>query len=212
MNGDLKSRLAARLAEPLPPPLVGSRFEPRPRGDRHYREIPPEARRAAVLVLLYPLEGRWHVPLTLRPSQLPDHGGQVCLPGGALEPDETSDEAAIREFHEELGAAGHSIELAGRLSTLYVHASNFAVEPWVGTTQERPVMTPDPREVEALLEVPLRHLMDAANIGWQNRIYQGQPYTAPHIVWQSYCIWGATCMILGELVTLLEAMGVEEIC
>jgi hypothetical protein len=88
-----------------------------------------------------------------------------------------------------------------------VHASNFAIEPWVGFTRERPPMTPDSREVEALLEVPLVHVLDPANLGAQTRHYQGQPYTAPHILWQTHCIWGATCMILGELVTLLEEMG-----
>jgi 8-oxo-dGTP pyrophosphatase MutT (NUDIX family) len=162
-------------------------------------------------LLLYPLAERWHVPLTLRGSHLPDHGGQVCLPGGALEPGETGSEAAIREFHEELGAEGHEIELVGRLSTLYVHASNFAVQPWVGSTRQRPNMTPDPREVEALLEVPLWHMLDPASIGWTTRRYRGQPYTAPHILWQSHCIWGATCMILGELAVLLEEMGVQDL-
>ena len=211
MNTKLPEQLATRLAQPLARPLVGSRFEPMPRVERHYRAVPPEARQAAVLILLYPLDGQWHVPLTLRPSDLPDHGGQICLPGGALEPGETSADAAVREFHEELGAEGQSINLIGRLSTLYVPSSNFAVQPWVGSTSMRPAMSPDPREVEALLEMPLAHLLDPANLGWQTRVYQGQPYTAPHILWQSHCIWGATCMILGEFATLLEQMAIREV-
>jgi 8-oxo-dGTP pyrophosphatase MutT (NUDIX family) len=56
----------------------------------------------------------------------PVHGGQVSLPGGALNPGETAAEAALREFHEDLGAVGHPIRLLGRLSLIYVHASNFA--------------------------------------------------------------------------------------
>jgi len=210
MSESLPERVAARLAHPLAGPMVGSRFEPTPRLDRHYNTVPSGARRAAVLILLYPLDGAWHLPLTLRPSHLPDHAGQVCLPGGAMEPGETSRDAAIREFYEELGADGHPIELLGRLSTLYVHASNFAIEPWVGCTPKRPPMTPDPREVETLLEVPLLHLLDPANLGSQTRHLQGQPYTAPHFLWQTHCIWGATCMILGEFVTLLEELGIRE--
>lgn len=208
MNHDLLERLAARLAQPLAGPLVGSRFEPKPRLDRHYNRVPPGARQAAVLILFYPREGQWTVPLTLRPSHLPDHAGQICLPGGALEAEESGRDAAVREFHEELGAEGHAIQLIGRLSTLYVNASNFAIEPWVGFTDRRPAMVPDAREVEALLEVPLAHLLDPESLGWQTRMYQGTPYTAPHFLWQTHCIWGATCMILGELVTLLEEIDV----
>ena len=204
MNERLMEALAARLAGPLPGPMVGSRFEPRPRLGRRYDQPPPDARPAAVLILLYPHEGRWHLPLTLRPAHLPDHAGQVSLPGGALEPGETGRQAALREFHEELGAADRQIELLGGLSPVYVHASNFRIEPWVGSSGRRPEMVPNAAEVEKLFEVPLEHLLDPANFGTHERHYQGHPYTAPHFLWQGYRIWGATCMILGELVTLLD--------
>jgi 8-oxo-dGTP pyrophosphatase MutT (NUDIX family) len=209
MNPRLPELLASRLAQPLKGPVVGSRFEPTPRFDRQYDQPPPDARKAAVLLLLYPYQGRWHLPLTLRPSHLPDHAGQISLPGGAIEPGETDREAAVREFYEELGADGHRIELLGRLSTLYVHASRFRIEPWVGLTWERPAMVPNPAEVAALLEVPLEHLVDPANFACHTRDYHGQSYTAPHFAWQEHNIWGATCMILGELMLLLEELDVE---
>ncbi len=203
MNEPLPEWLRGRLRKPLPGPAVGSRFEPRPRPQRHYDQFPANARRAAILLLLYPQHGGWHVPLTVRPSHLPDHGGQVSLPGGALERGETSQQAALREFHEELGAQGHPIEPLGKLSPLYVAVSNFRVEPWVGVTGRRPPLVPNPAEVERLLEIPLDHLLDPANFGSHERQEQGRPCTAPHFLWQSHRIWGATCMILGELVTLL---------
>jgi len=186
--------------------MVRSRFEPAPRPERHYDRIPADARSAAVLVLLYEHEGRWHIPLTLRPSHLPDHGGQVSFPGGAVEPGETASAAALREFREELGGAETPIELLGPLSPIYVAASNFRVAPWVGSCARRPVLTPSPAEVEAVLEIPLAHLLDPANFGSHRRQDQGTPYTAPHFQWGPYRIWGATCMILGELVTLLKEL------
>ncbi|MHC4399331.1 MAG: NUDIX hydrolase [Planctomycetota bacterium] len=210
MNRQLPQLLKRRLEKPLPGPMVGSRFEPRPRPLRNYDRFPPDARQAAVLILLYPHQGRWQVPLTVRPMHLPDHAGQVSLPGGAIEPGETSREAAIREFHEELGAAGHAIDLLGRLSPVYVAASNFRVEPWIGSADSRPPLVPNPDEVERLLEMPLEHLVDPASFGSHLRKENGRPYTAPHFVWQEHRIWGATCMILGELVTLigeLEPVG-----
>jgi hypothetical protein len=98
---ELPQWLAARLAGPLPGPMVGSRFEPLPRHGRHYDRIPGDARAAAVLILFYPQHERWHVPLTLRPSHLPDHAGQISLPGGTVAAGETAAEAAVREFREE---------------------------------------------------------------------------------------------------------------
>jgi 8-oxo-dGTP pyrophosphatase MutT (NUDIX family) len=184
--------------------MTGSRFEPAPRHGRRYDVAPEDARAAAVLVLLYPWRGQWHLPLTLRPGHLPLHPGQISLPGGAVEPGESSRAAAVREFCEELGAAGHSLELMGQLSPLYVEASNYRVEPWVAFSRERPPMEANPAEVEQLLEVPLAHLLDTANFGCHERTRHGQPYSAPHFAWCEHRIWGATCMILGELVTLLE--------
>ncbi|MHC4179726.1 MAG: NUDIX hydrolase [Planctomycetota bacterium] len=209
MNTRLPQLLAGRLAGELPGPTVAERFEPRPPLWRYYAAPPPDARAAAVLVLLYPHSRQWHLPLTLRPEHLPDHGGQISLPGGAVEPGETSRQAALREFHEELGEGGPEIELLGRLSTAYVQASNFLVTPWVGATRRRPELTPNPAEVEQLLEVPLAHLLDPANFGSRRREHGGRPYTAPHFAWQSHRIWGATCAILGELVTVLEGLDVQ---
>ena len=144
---DLAERLAERLKSPLPGPMVGSRFETHPRLERHYDSAPPGARQAAVLVLFYPRQRRWHIPLTERPAHLPDHAGQISLPGGAIEPGEASYAAAVREFHEELGAAGLPIRQIGRLSPIYVHASNFRVEPWIGLTEQRPDWSPNRQEV-----------------------------------------------------------------
>ena len=205
MNRRLSEVLEERLTRPLPGPMVGTRFEPSPPRGR-YDQSPPEARQAAVLILFYPHEDRWHVPLILRPSDMADHAGQIGLPGGAAEAGEDGQEAAIREFHEELGAAGHRIRVLGRLSPIFVTASNFRVEPWVAATSSRPPMAPNPAEVEELLEVPLAHLMDPANFGAHLRPGKEQPCTAPHFLWREHRVWGATCMILGELVTVLEEM------
>jgi 8-oxo-dGTP pyrophosphatase MutT (NUDIX family) len=209
MSDSLPDLLRARLREPLPGPTVGDRYAPESRAARHYYQTPREARPAAVLALFYPHQGRWHLPLTLRPSHLPDHAGQVCLPGGAIERGETAPQAALREFHEELGAAGQRIELLGQLSPLYLPASRFLIEPWVGATDCRPALVPNPAEVEEILEVPLAHLLDPAHFGRHQRHDKARPYAAPHFAWQTYRVWGATCMILGELVALLQSLGIH---
>jgi len=211
MNRELPGLLAARLAGPLPDAAASARFEPRSGLWRHDEPPPPGARSAAVLILLYPHEDRWHVPLTLRPPHLAAHAGQVSLPGGEIGPGETSQAAALREFHEELGAVEESIRILGPLSSIYVRASNFRVEPWVGAAERRPAMTPNPEEVAELLEIRLRHLLDPANFGYHVREVQGVGYEAPHFSWPPHRIWGATCRILGELVTVVEELGITDV-
>jgi len=210
MSEKLLQWLASRLAEPLPGPMTGSRFEPHPMPWHRYDAAKPGVRAAAVLLLIYPHEGQWHLPLTLRPSHLADHAGQVSLPGGTIEPGETTAQAALREFHEELGDAGLPLDLLGALSPLYVRASNFLVTPWVAAAERRPQFVPNPAEVEEVLEVPLCHLLGPAHFGNHPCHHQKHSYLAPHFDFHGHRVWGATCMILGELVTLLEGVEIVE--
>ncbi len=208
MNDQLPELLKRRLAEPLPGAAVDARFGARPMPLHHYGPHPADSRLAAVLILLYPHEDAWHLPLTLRPAHLEDHAGQVSFPGGAIEPGETDREAAIRELHEELGTEGHPIEPLGALSPIYVRASRFRITPWVAATRTRPGFQSNPAEVEQLLEVPLPHLLDPANHQSHRRQHEGRTLTATHFQWQSHQIWGATCLMLGELVMALEGIPV----
>ncbi len=184
--------------------MEGTRFAPIGRPGPSVAEIPPQAKPAAVLALLYPIDGRWHIPFTLRPQHLPDHAGQVCFPGGALEPGESSEHAAVREFHEEVGADEVTPEIIGSLSPIYVHVSNFRVDPFVAVCHRQPEFVPNPAEVDEILEIPLDHLLDPANLARHERSDNGTTYEAPHFSWQSHRIWGATCLILGELVTVID--------
>jgi 8-oxo-dGTP pyrophosphatase MutT (NUDIX family) len=204
MDQRLPQWLAERLAQRLPGPMVGSRFEPHPRPWRHYDTAPPDARPGAVLLLLYSHDDRWWLPLTLRPAHLAAHAGQVSLPGGAVEPGETAAAAALREFHEELGDDGRPIKLLGTLSPLYVQASKYLVTPWVAAAASQPQFTANATEVEEVLEIPLVHLLDPDHFGSHDRQHEGSTYVAPHFLFGAHRIWGATCMILGEFVTILE--------
>ena len=205
MKFDLPEQLAARLIEkPLPGRAAQRRFEPSLCYGRHLGPPAVRARAAAVLALLYPHEGEWHLPLTVRPATLVAHAGQISLPGGSVDPGETGPQAALRELEEELGAGAQGVELLGGLSPLYVYVSEFQVTPWVAVAKERPDFAPSPYEVAELLEVPLSHLLDPANRGRHSRRQRGIEYSAPHFLWGRHRIWGATSMILGELVEILE--------
>ena len=103
------------------------------------------------------------VVLTRRPTTLAHHGGQVCLPGGRIEAGETPLEACLREFHEELGVKAQLRHDLGTLPPMYVFASDNHVTSHVVTIEspQRP-WTPDPGEVDTVLEVPLSQLRQVA--------------------------------------------------
>lgn len=206
MNDPLPSRLEARLQEPLPEWTAQARYQPELSFGRHRGPAECGARLAAVLVALYPRNGAWHLPLILRPAHMLDHAGQVSLPGGVIESGETGREAALREYVEELGAPADEVRILGRLSDLYLFASNFCIEPWVGVVPQTPHWTPSRDEVDRVLELPLSHLLDPANTGMFERRQGSIVFQAPCIHLDSLSIWGATSMVLAELAAVLTEL------
>lgn len=208
MTDDLPQRLTERLRQPLPGWRAQARYQPEMSYGRYFGPPPFHARQAAVLALVYPCGEAWHVPLTLRPPHMLDHAGQISLPGGLIEPDERSSDAALRELEEELGVPASAIELIGQMSSIYLLRSNFHITPWVATARTCPSWQPNRAEVAELLEVPVTHLVDPAVVVTREHRGRGLTLSAPGFQWQSHHIWGATSLILGELVAILRDCGV----
>ncbi len=197
--------LRERLGQTLPGAPVQRRFAPRQaRKGWEPDQQPAGARQAAALLLLYEDRGGLVLPLTVRRDDLPHHPGQVSLPGGAVDPGEPAEQAALREAHEEIGIVPADVRLVGSLSTLNVIVSNFVVRPFVGVVDERPEFHLAPHEVAALVEVPLEELRDVGRIGWSRRVREGMLVDYPHFDLAGHHVWGATAMILGEFASLFD--------
>jgi 8-oxo-dGTP pyrophosphatase MutT (NUDIX family) len=195
---DLPERLAVAITRRDPSRRDGRRFAPELSYGRHFGPAPATARAAAVLVLLFRRGGRWHVPLTERPTTLLHHGGQISLPGGTVEPGESAAQAAVRELAEELGTEVQG-DMIGQLQDCYVYASDFLVTPWLASTNEQVIWSPHTGEVARVLELPLDVLLDPQSVG--NITIQRGPrsFRAPCFRFGEDCIWGATAIILDEL-------------
>lgn len=197
--------LAQRLARSLPGRDGQRRFEPDLGFGRHFGPPPHDARPAAVTILLYPGDdGRLRVPLTVRPAEMTAHGGQISLPGGSIDPHETDEAAALRELFEELAVSPAEVRSLGRLSPLYIFGTNFLVQPWLATCDRRPAFVPNPAEVAELLEPSLAELCAPTAWGRHGRSVRGIRAEVPHIQIGEHRVWGATAMILGEFMTLVE--------
>lgn len=210
VKDDFPERLREQLGQPLPGRVAQRRFLPELSFGRYYIAPPSDARHAAVVALHYPAaDGTWTVPLTLRPTHLKDHAGQVCLPGGSIEPGESIEQAAVRELNEELDISPDEVRIVGRLTPIYLYASGFYVTPIVATSVARPAMTANPDEVAELLEVPVSHLLDEDNYGQHPHDFGDKSrvrVNVGHIQFQSHQIWGATAIMLGELIAVLRQM------
>ena len=130
MNAEMPERLAARLMQKsLPGRAAQRRFEPSLCYSRHFGPPTIRARAAAVLALLYPHEGQWHLPLTVRPATLVAHAGQISLPGGAVDPGETGPQAALRELEEELASGAKRSNCSARCRRFTCSSPSFKSRP-----------------------------------------------------------------------------------
>lgn len=203
--------LAAALAAPLPGREAQERMLP---GFRRGASDPSESsgrpwREAAVLILLYPDgTGGYGFPLVERGLEVRHHRGEMGLPGGAVEPGESSREAAVREAREELCLdyeAAQGIELIGALSPLRV-PSGFSVSPFVGWLDYRPAMAPRPGEIAAIVEASVGALGSPSCVDTVSTEFAGSTWSVPAFGLAGRAVWGATAMVLAEFAALLCAV------
>lgn len=205
MLATVERALRRRLKGTLPGIEAQRRFAPSPvRKGWEPGYFPADARMAAALLLLYPAGSGIALPLTVRARGLARHGGQISLPGGATDAGETLVEAALRETSEEIGVDPSSVDVLGELTPVHVLVSGFTLHPIVGLTRHRPDFIAAPGEVEEILEVSLADLSDASRIRRGTRIREGMAIEYPYFDLLGHQVWGATAMVLGEFICLLQ--------
>jgi 8-oxo-dGTP pyrophosphatase MutT (NUDIX family) len=201
----LSEYLQSALARGLPGRTAQRTMAHRLAYGRHHGPVPANSRQAAVLLALDPQAGGWSVPAILRPDTMKTHAGQISLPGGAMEVQETVTQAALREFEEELGAATTGLAIVGQLTPVYVFVSGFQITPVLAVSRQRLVFRPNPEEVAAVLELPLAELCNSACRREHLVERRGLEFTVPHFEIAGQRVWGATSLILAEFVALLQA-------
>lgn len=197
-------QLQGRLNDPLPGLAVQMEMSSKP--ERADYPIRDDHRKSAVLALLYPHSERHHLVFMQRPVYPGVHSGQVSFPGGRQEPEDRDLTAtALREAEEELGIPARQVQVIGALTPLYIPPSNFMVYPQVGYMPVRPDFVPSEREVEQVIEVSLELLLDT-EIRQEStiRLNQDLEIKAPAFVVEGFPIWGATAMMLNELLHIIQ--------
>lgn len=154
---------------------------------------------ASVLVPLITRPQGLSVLLTRRSADMPTHSGQIAFPGGRRQDDDADAIAtALREAREEVGLDPVHVDVLGA-SDPYETVTRFRVTPIVGLVSAAAEFQADPREVDAIFEVPFAHFMDPANHQRHSRDYNGQTRYYYAMPYEDHYVWGATAGMLRAL-------------
>lgn len=213
MNFDELTRfLEKRVQKPMPGDVAHQRMKPKlasgaPLKMKH--ATPP--RRGGVLILLYEDQETVHFPLIQRPSYEGIHSGQMALPGGRYEEeDQDQFNTALRETEEEIGVDQNSVQIIGSLSEFFVAASNYMVLPVIGKIDHKPTFKAEPREVANIVTPPVSHLIDPDRLKEKEmNVRNGFKMHCPYYDLEGRTVWGATAMMLSELVEILKEYPVR---
>jgi len=207
----LTTHLQQRLQQALPGAIAQNKMQPLLRHSNSWKPNPKTAKKAGVLLLLYPHNDSIYTALMQRTEDGYAHSGQISLPGGrydASDPDLIA--TALRETEEEFGIDRNLPTVIGQLSELYIEASNTLVLPSIASLSERPIFTPEAKEVAQIIEVDLRHLSDKNIISQKIITHKAGHYSveAPFFhIHQQHTLWGATARMVSEFLYLLEEIG-----
>lgn len=196
------NQLSNRLNAPLPGERAQFLMAPVGRRDNKLNEAEKyNARKSAVLILLYPHETSVNTLLIQRPVYEGVHSGQVAFPGGKFENDDIHlTNTALREANEEVGIVKEDVKILGKLTDLYIPPSNFLVSPFIGYTTYKPQFIANAYEVNKLIPTDLIELNNPTLISEQV-IKHGSGYSlkTPCYIIDGLTVWGATAMMISEL-------------
>jgi 8-oxo-dGTP pyrophosphatase MutT (NUDIX family) len=161
---------------------------------------------AAVLVPLFRgADGEPHVVLTRRRADLRRHAGEISFPGGRRDPEDPGlRDTALREAQEEIGLPPVEVTVLGELPAVSTFVTGYTIHPFVGLLAAPRRWRASPREVDAVLELPLGALRKGRTRTRMER--RGLSFETDAYLLAEHLIWGATARILDHLYERLETL------
>ena len=157
---------------------------------------------AAVLICFYQQNDEYYFPLIKRPMHEKNHPGQIALPGGSKENNESLEETALREAFEEVGINPENVKLLGKLTPLPVPVSNYLIHPFIGITENEPSWKLNKDEVDELILLKFNDLIKSDNGYYEEKNLNNNELKVPIFKILNLEIWGATAAVLSELIDI----------
>ena len=199
----IADKLSFRLAGSLPGLQAQLGMAPAHREELLREFAPTDGTREAAVLVAVTGHSRPAIVLTERRSNLKHHPGQISFPGGRREPEEDLQDTALREASEEIGLSSQYVQILGALTPLYIPPSRYHVYPFVGVVSHAASLAPSDDEVSQIILADVDQLCNPATRSTEVRTLRGQTVDIPFFDLDGHKIWGATAMMIAELVEAL---------
>ena len=205
-----KQLIQEQIANRLPGETAHSNLMPMNRSSTSiFIQNKAKHRKSAVGLILYPEVETIKCVLIERPSYDGFHSGQISFPGGKINPkDPHLEYTARRECYEEINLPIGNGELIGKLSEVYIPVSQFLVQPFVFILSQKPLLSPDEREVKSIIEFDIFHLLKDSVLKTKDMMLTKgySEKNVPYFDLDGHTVWGATAMILSEFREILRVV------
>ena len=202
----IAEQLKARLKKPLPGNEAHLITRIKTKSEVTFPNTRETATPAAVLILLFPFKDEIQFFLTKRTEDVEHHKGQISLPGGIRENNETLEKTAVRETKEELGIDPNSIMNLGSLTPFFIPVTGYIVHPFIGWCKEKPSTQVHDLEVNQLFSVSISELLDENILQNEEWNIRGYDAIVPYYNFGKCKVWGATAAILSEFKLILKGI------
>lgn len=186
----------------------------------------------SILIPLLAQQDGIYVLFEQRSKKMKTQPGDVCFPGGRMEPGETPLACALRETQEEIGIAPEEIRILGQYDSLY-EIAGITMRTFVGILPENALqkLRCNPAEVEQAFVVPLSYFMETKPKIYESQIVQKVddfPYAEtgirPDYKWRTgkneipiyryegHIIWGLTGRIIKWFAAEMAALFCPASC
>jgi 8-oxo-dGTP pyrophosphatase MutT (NUDIX family) len=180
-----------------------------------------EYKKSAVMILIYEENEKEYIVFEVRSKKLKSQPGDICLPGGRIEENETAREAAIRETIEELNIEEGDLEYIGEMD-YFISPYGSIMYPFIAKLKKMPI-EPSRDEVDHIFTVPLEFFLNNGPLLYELEIGPNLKDDFPyHFIkggrdykfsrgklkqyfyeYNEYAIWGFTAMIIKNFIDIL---------
>ena len=178
----------------------------------------------AVMVPLIQKEDGIHVLFEVRSLQLRRQPGEICFPGGRIDPEDVDEKsAAIRETTEELGISSDTLSEVFPLDFM-ISPFGMMIYPFAALIESPEKIQPNPAEVGEIFTVPLTYFIENAPaiynihfkvepeenfpfdliVGGENYNWRTRALDEYFYLYEEKAIWGLTAKILSHFIEIMK--------
>jgi 8-oxo-dGTP pyrophosphatase MutT (NUDIX family) len=163
------------------------------------------ARQAAVVAIIIKTNNEPSKLVLIKRNEYDGHhSGQMAFPGGKKDQSDLSlKHTALRELEEEIGIQLNESQLI-ELKPHWVHVSNYWIQPYYVVLNKNLDYHINKREINRIFEIPVAFFKKKESLDYHELEFMKEKIVAPRYYYESEEIWGATAVMLYQLINLID--------